>query len=72
MDKYLGISYLKDGEQEWTKEELEVWKQANCPKGEHLWDEVLSTERHYLYCDACGKTREIKRIDNGKIKTWKI
>lgn len=54
MDFYLGISYLEDGEDEWTDAELQDWKDAHCPKGNHLWDEVWSTDRHYLFCDACG------------------
>jgi hypothetical protein len=56
LDKYLGISYLKDGEQEWTDEALLQWREENCPKGNHLYDEVLSTDKHYLYCDACGNS----------------
>ena len=29
------------------------WK-ADCEKGMHLWDEVLSDDSHYLICDECG------------------
>lgn len=59
MDDYLGISYLKDGEEDWTEEELNKWKETECLKENHLWDEVLSVKYHYLYCDACGKTKSI-------------
>lgn len=30
-----------------------LWKRWFCPKGWHLWDEVMSLEDHSLYCDAC-------------------
>lgn len=53
MGFYLGISYLKDGEKPWTEEELRNWKDAHCPNGNHLWDEVISNNNHYLFCDAC-------------------
>ena len=59
MDNYLGISYLNDGNPELTEEQLENWKNTECPKGNHLWDEVLSIENHYLFCDACEKTKAI-------------
>lgn len=54
MDEYFGISYLADGEDEWTFEQLEDWRLNNCPNGVHLFDEVLSVDSHYLHCDACG------------------
>ena len=54
MDFYLGISYLKDNEEPWTDSELRDWKEAHCPEGKHLWDEVLSATGHYIICDACG------------------
>jgi hypothetical protein len=59
METYLGISYLKDGEPDWSQEQLDAWKDQECIKGNHLWDEVLSVDRHYLYCDACGETKDI-------------
>ena len=31
-----------------------LWKRLCCPRGWHLWDEVVSHDAHYLYCDACG------------------
>ena len=51
--KYQGITYLKDGEREWTREELKRWKENKCLDGDHLFDEVWSVDSHYLYCDAC-------------------
>ena len=30
-----------------------LWKRLCCPRGWHLWDEVLSELGHCLYCDAC-------------------
>lgn len=34
-----------------------LWRLLFCPRGWHLWDEVLSglNEAHYLTCDACPK-----------------
>ena len=29
-----------------------LWQRLCCPRGWHLWDEVIS-DRHYLVCDAC-------------------
>jgi hypothetical protein len=63
MDRYLGISYLSDNEPEWTDEQLQNWLENECPKGEHLWDEVLSVDKHYLFCDACGEMRLISSED---------
>jgi hypothetical protein len=68
MDDYLGKSYQKDGTPFWTKKELMKWYRKECPKGHHLWDEVLGIEKHYLFCDACGKmeydlTIEVKKED---------
>ena len=35
-----------------------IWRTLFCPRGWHLWDEVLSgvNERHYLTCDACQES----------------
>lgn len=30
-----------------------LWKRLCCPRGWHLWDEVLSELGHRLSCDAC-------------------
>jgi len=60
MDKYLGISYLKNGEPDWTPKQLQEWKHKECSKGNHLFDEVLGITAHYLYCDACGFSKDIK------------
>lgn len=54
MDNYLGKSYLIDGEI-WSDFDLTLWKKHKCSLGEHLFDEVLSLDRHYLFCDACEK-----------------
>ena len=45
-----------------------IWRRWFCPRGWHLWDEVLSGlhERHYLTCDACSMTfPEIWEVDRG-------
>lgn len=59
LDTYLGISYLKDGEEEWTDEALLLWAENNCSKGNHLYDEVVTVNSHYLSCDACGNTVQL-------------
>ena len=41
-----------------------LWKKYACKYGYHLWDEVLTTERHYLYCDACGKSVTIEGVED--------
>lgn len=52
-----------------------AWKKLLCPRGMHLWDEMLGTgmiggedyERpgweHCLYCDACGAIVHIVGVD---------
>lgn len=67
MDSYLGKSYQIEGCREWTEAELEYWKKRNCGEGKHLWDEVLSTDNHYLFCDACEKTT--KNL-NTEVEQW--
>ena len=36
-----------------------LWKHLCCPSGWHLWDEVVSCRRHYLYCDACDSEEDL-------------
>jgi hypothetical protein len=36
-----------------------LWKKLFCRMGWHLWDEVLSLDYHYLYCDACEKEQDL-------------
>jgi hypothetical protein len=51
--KYMDKSYWIEPEI-WSEKDLSDWAKMNCPKGNHLFDEVFS-EEHYLFCDACGK-----------------
>lgn len=68
MDAYLGKSYQIEGCREWTEAELAYWKKWNCKMSDkHLWDEVLSTDKHYLFCDACGKTTKDL---NTEVEQW--
>lgn len=40
------------------------WARWICPKGIHLLDEVVDSERnHYLVCDACSLAVYISRIE---------
>ena len=67
MGNYLGKSYQIEGKREWTESELKFWKNFNCVDGKHLWDEVLSSSNHYLFCDACEKTTKDL---NTEVKQW--
>jgi len=40
-----------------------LWKKLFCRNGWHLWDEVLSDDSHYLYCDACDCTENIELVN---------
>jgi hypothetical protein len=32
-----------------------LWKKLLCPRGVHLFDELLTnTEKSYMVCDGCG------------------
>ncbi len=33
---------------------LNLWKKYLCPIGFHAFDEVQSSENHYLFCDGCN------------------
>lgn len=57
LDKYHGITH-----KEMNDKQLHKHKQYKCPKGLHVFDEVLSDSDHYLYCDACGLTIHIKNV----------
>jgi hypothetical protein len=54
MDAYLGKSYWNEDEI-WSDEDFSAWKELNCKNGKHLFDEVVSLNNHYLFCDACEK-----------------
>ena len=55
-NEYKGFSYPKCLQ---NKLIWYLWKRFQCPKGNHLWDEVLSLDNHYLSCDACGEEIQI-------------
>ena len=42
---------------------LSFWKRFLCKRNMHLFDEVWSPEEHTLYCDACGLTVHIEKIE---------
>jgi hypothetical protein len=42
---------------------LPLWKRIMCAKEMHLWDEVATSERNYLICDACGIQVDIQAIE---------
>jgi len=37
-----------------------VWRKMFCVNGFHLFDEVWSAADHYLYCDACDLSIDVK------------
>lgn len=39
------------------------WKRFMCTKEMHLWDEVATSERNYLICDACDIEVDIRAIE---------
>jgi hypothetical protein len=58
--KYMGITHFTfwGWLPEWV---YSLWKILFCSNEMHLFDEVLSSDDdHYLYCDACGLSVEIK------------
>ena len=57
MKNYKGYSYPKILQNRliWW-----LWKKFQCSKGNHLWDEVISNDEHYLYCDACDELLHLK------------
>lgn len=40
-----------------------LWKRICCRRGWHLFDEVWSTDNHYLHCDVCELVVNIESID---------
>lgn len=56
-NKYKGYTYPKILQNNFI---FSIWKNFFCVKGWHLWDEVLSIQDHYLHCDACEQTIDIK------------
>lgn len=51
-DCWLGVTYPLPGflQKRWF---WSLWKWFMCPRGWHLLDESMSSEGHFLYCDAC-------------------
>ena len=62
--RYRGITYPSRYE---NTKALRRWKDENCSKGWHLFDEVYSPGDHYLHCDACGLMVCIEKIVDGLI-----
>lgn len=64
INHYVGITHpIKEIEDKESQELiLAAWKMTNCINGIHLFDECLSIDNHYLYCDACGIEVHIKKI----------
>ena len=66
MSKYWGITHSKCLSNKYI---LILWKKFMCSKNKHLFDEVWSVEdsidnaTHYLYCDACGLSVHISKIE---------
>lgn len=51
MERMVGHSYPR-----WIQNSAcwWIWRKLCCSCGWHLWDEVVTLDRHYLSCDACG------------------
>lgn len=47
---------------------LWLWRKLNCRRRIHLFDEVLSSDDHYLSCDACGLEAHISKINTEYVK----
>lgn len=64
MSKYHGITHgIQDHLLE--SEHYVKWcKENQCSKGIHLFDEVRTTDKHYLHCDICGLEVHIERINH--------
>lgn len=57
---YHGITYRRKHRSE---KALKRWRITRCRKNQHLFYECLSSDEHYLSCDACGLAVFIERID---------
>ena len=65
VNKYVGITHPVSDEGLSEKKYntiLQAWKFSNCIQGIHLFDEVWTTHRHVLHCDACGMEVHIEKI----------
>ena len=60
MNNYRGITYFKFLDNRFFHW---LFKKYFCKKNIHLFDECESLDDHSLYCDACGLTVEIARIE---------
>ena len=61
MDNWRGITYPEFLDNELARW---LWKRWGCAREYHLFDEIYSVENgHRLYCDACGLTVYIDRIE---------
>lgn len=43
---------------------LPLWQRVMCRRQWHAFDEVASSQEHYLSCDACGLSVNIDSIDH--------
>jgi hypothetical protein len=57
---YHGFTYPKNKR---SDKALRRWRLKRCQKGQHLWDECLTLDRHTLHCDACGLQVHIGHVD---------
>lgn len=57
---WLGITYPRLLDHGWIQR---LWAKYLCPRGWHLWDEVLGACGHSLYCDACEISIAIGKED---------
>lgn len=61
-NKYVGITHPIEGKMLDNVDFCVAWKITNCIRGIHVFDEVHSTEQHYLVCDICDLEVHIDHI----------
>ena len=61
-NKYHGITHNIGNSFLDNENYCQFYKEINCKKGVHLFDEVWSLEEHYLHCDICGLEVHISKI----------
>jgi hypothetical protein len=61
-ERYVGHTYpaiFDNGLCQW------VWSRLFCPRGWHLWDEMVNSESdHVLGCDACDVEFGVRKFES--------
>lgn len=59
-NKYYGITHFKFLDFYFI---YKIWKILFCKRNIHLFDEVYSIDKHYLFCDACELEVHINTVN---------